>query len=187
MMKPLLKGMLIGAVLVVIAVFSFPSKLYLKNPRWRPDSGITARLSLLADSAINTSDVPVAALLTYDNAVIGIGYNTVRRDRQAGGHAEINAISNAICNGDLDSFMKLDRSKLVLITTWEPCAMCRGAIIEYKIEQVNVLKMKSMFYWYRQWKEREKYEWNKRAAITDTLQEHLFRKHPLFKDQKKDM
>ena len=155
-------------------------KWYLKNPGYKLESKMTERLTQLGDSALHTFDVPVAAVLLYNNNIIGEGYNTVNRDRQAGGHAEINAISDAMRKTGVDSFMKLDRRQLMLITTLEPCYMCRGAVVEYNIEHVVIVKPKSLYHWFKQWRKIEKYEWNKQAATTDSLQDVLFRKHPQF-------
>ena len=163
-----------------IVLLAVRTKWYLKNPRWKPDGTTATLLSKLGDSALLTADMPVAAVLLYNNAILGTGYNTVRKDLAAAGHAEINAISNSIRATGLDSFMKLDRSRLVLITTWEPCPMCRGAIIEYHINHVKVIKAKPMSYWYNQWTRGLGYEWNKEVAESDTLEEQLFRKHPLY-------
>ena len=150
----------------------------------QPDAHIITTLARLGDSALNTGDIPVAAILLYNNDVLGAGYNTVKRNRLAGGHAEINALTDAMSKTGVDSFMRLDREHLTLITTWEPCPMCKGSIIEYNIRHVIVLKTKTMSYWLKQWEKSLKYEWNKQAAITDTLQLRLFEKHPLYDQQK---
>jgi tRNA(Arg) A34 adenosine deaminase TadA len=163
-------------------LFSF-SKWYLKNPRWQADARITQKLQSLGDSALTTADVPVAAVLLFDQQIIGEGYNTVRSGMMAGGHAEINAISAAMKRTGVDSFMKLDRSRLMLVTTWEPCLMCRGAIVEYNIRHVVVMKTKPMDYWIKQWEKIARYEWHKQRSASDTLQDQLFRKHPLYHEQ----
>lgn len=108
------------------------------------------QLNALGDSAIRSLDVPVAALVVYDNEVIGMGHNTVNRNGNIGGHAEINALSDAVIKlGGLDKFNALDRDKLALITTFEPCKMCEGAIIENFITHVIVVKMKPMKHWFQ--------------------------------------
>ena len=176
---------LTGILFILIATaFILQHEWYLKNPRWKADENVTKQLGILGDSALLSLDVPVAAVLMYKEQIIGRGYNTVRRDNAAGGHAEINAISDAIKPIGLDSFMRMDRDKLVLITTWEPCYMCQGAIVEYNIRHVTALKTKSVRYWFNEWKKQEQYEWNKRAATSDTLQEALFKKHPAYNLQK---
>lgn len=168
----------------LLIVLCLHPKWYLKNGQWKPDSAVSAKLSQLGDSALNTLDVPVAAVLVYNNVIIGEGWNTVRRNSMAGGHAEINAISDAMRKTGVDSFMKLDREHLTLITTLEPCSMCEGAIVEYNIRHVIIMKSKSMYHWFKQWKKLARYEWNKQVATTDSLQDALFKKHPDYNEQK---
>ena len=179
---------LIGAIFLIAALtalfFGLHSFFYLKNSKWEPDLVTTRLLADLGDSALVALDVPVAAVLLYDGNVISTGYNTVRKDMLAGGHAEINAITNAIRKLQLDPFMKLDHDKLTLITTWEPCYMCQGAFAEYNISHVVILKRKSLPHWFKSWKKLQQYEWDKRAATTDTLQDFLFKKHPLYEQEK---
>ena len=99
-------------------------------------------LATLGDSALQHMDVPVASILLYNDTVIGAGYNTVVALGEAGGHAEINAISSALRSMGRERFDSLDRNNLMLVTTFEPCLMCRGAIVEYRIRNVVFLKQK---------------------------------------------
>ncbi|HXD93649.1 MAG TPA: deaminase, partial [Bacteroidia bacterium] len=66
------------------------------------------------------------------------------RDTNIGGHAEINAISNTIKNIGTQNFNQLNRDSLILITTFEPCLMCRGAIIENRIKHIEFIKEKTL-------------------------------------------
>lgn len=97
---------------------------------------------VLGDSAIRSGDRPIAAVLLFGDEIIGSGFNTVCRNGNAGGHAEINAISSALRRLGAERFMGLDRDSLALITTYEPCPMCRGAIVYYVIRNVAILKAK---------------------------------------------
>jgi tRNA(Arg) A34 adenosine deaminase TadA len=144
-------------------------------------------LTALGDSAIQTLDVPVAALVLYDNKVIGTGYNTVSRTHNIGGHAEINAISDAINKLGVQQFNSLDRKQVYLITTFEPCKMCEGAIVENYIKNVIVIKGKPLSHWYKNWKIRLQYQWNKQRADNDTLQDYLFSRHPGYNKARSDL
>ena len=179
-----MKKIIILVFILIGVLFCLQSKWYLKNPDYQPDPKISAKLTALGDSALKTADVPVAALLLYNDHIIGEGYNTVNKSNLAGGHAEINAISSAMNIMGADSFAKLDRNKLTLITTWEPCPMCAGAIVEYNIRHVVMMKSKPLTQWFDQWKKQLHYNWIRQGSTTDTLQEHLFRKHPLYNEQK---
>ncbi len=135
------------------------------------------------EKAIETLDVPVAAIIKYKGQIIGEGYNTVNRDHNAGGHAEINAISSVLEHMGYAKFSKLDRDSLQLISTYEPCLMCQGAIQHYNIKHVLFLKEKTvkkhLSYYYKDLK----YSWFKRKVRQDTLQEYLFKKHPNYKSE----
>lgn len=134
-----------GAALVVLAILS----AYLEP--WMPLSGRTERpgiqevLRASGDSALATGDLPATAAVVYDHRVIGLGYNTVHRENAAGGHAEINAISDALRNVGYDQFWKLRRDSLAIVTMLEPCPMCRGAIVQYNIRVVRIMKAKNPF------------------------------------------
>jgi tRNA(Arg) A34 adenosine deaminase TadA len=114
---------------VLVLAWALVHKAYVLEPEHRLADHEVAELSALGATAIGSLVVPVAALLVYQGRIIGRGYNTVRREGNAGGHAEINAISDAMRSLGPEGFDALDRDHLVLLTTFEPCAMCRGAII----------------------------------------------------------
>jgi tRNA(Arg) A34 adenosine deaminase TadA len=138
------------------------------------------RLETLGDSALVSRDVPVAALVLYGERVLGSGYNTVKRDGNAGGHAEINAISAAVCAMGLSRFRQLDRDSLLLVTTFEPCAMCRGAIVEYNIKHVEILKRKSVLELAREDLRVLRYYLGRTVVGPASLQDTLFHRHPDF-------
>jgi cytidine deaminase len=145
----------------------------------------TTLLISLSDSALMHGDVPVAAVLLYNDSVIGTGYNTVLANGNAGGHAEINAISSAITLLGKETFDTLDKKSLTLISTFEPCPMCRGAIIEYNIRSVVYLKPKSLWYWFFKDGAMLRYEIAKRGGEPKWLQDSLFVKHPKYAGQNK--
>ncbi len=119
--------MLVPGLLVL--AWALMHKAYLLEPEHRLAPHEVAALAELGAAAAADLDVPVAALLVHDGTIIGRGRNTVLRDGNAGGHAEINAISDALRTLGPAGLDALDRDKLVLLTTFEPCAMCRGAIL----------------------------------------------------------
>ncbi|HUI65638.1 MAG TPA: nucleoside deaminase [Bacteroidota bacterium] len=103
-------------------------------------------LFALGERAIRTGDVPVGAILLYGDSVIGSGFNTVSGAGEAGGHAEINAVSEALVHLGNARFATLNRDSLLLISTFEPCLMCKGCLLEYRIKRVKYLKAKPFFY-----------------------------------------
>lgn len=168
--------MLVPGLLVL--AWTLVHKAYLLEPEHALAPHEVAALTELGAAAAADLDVPVAALLVHDGVVIGRGRNTVRRDGNAGGHAEINAISDALVTLGPAGLDALDRDKLVLLTTFEPCAMCRGAILEYRIEQVGLVEPKSLRHHAGQAWKAIRYELTKMKLGPDGLQDSLFRLHP---------
>lgn len=134
-----------------------------------------------AGSSLKSLDVPVGSLIVYNDTILSSGYNTVLRDSNASGHAEINAINNAIRKIGFASFSQLDREKLILVTTFEPCLMCKGAIIEYNIHHVYFMKGKGLFHWLKNDVKNLIYEWQKRKTDGEAMQDSLFLLHPKFR------
>ncbi len=135
-------------------------------------------LTELGQQALLTKDIPVAALLVYRGKVIGRGFNTVKRNADAGGHAEINAIGQALDAMGAEGFAALDRNELELITTFEPCPMCQGAMAMWNVQNVRFLRAKTIS---RQWQlelHRLRHLRTRTQASPVDLQEQLFLKHP---------
>ncbi|MEZ5195391.1 MAG: nucleoside deaminase [Bacteroidales bacterium] len=138
----------------------------------------------LAARSLGSLDVPVGAIVTYEGSIIGRGYNTVQSDSNVAGHAEINAINNAVRKLGLRTFANLDRDKLILYSTFEPCEMCKGAILHYNIERVRFMKDKSPMYWNKVQLKSFDYELHKRRISGEKSQDSLFNLHPEFPGRK---
>lgn len=135
-------------------------------------------LTELGEQALLSKDIPVAALLVYKGEVIGRGFNTVKRSGDAGGHAEINAMGQALAKMGAEGFAALDRNELELITTFEPCPMCQGALAMWNVQKVRFLRAKTIS---RQWQlelHRLRHLWTRTQASPVDLQEQLFLRHP---------
>lgn len=128
--------------------------------------------------SLETKDVPVGALLIYKGKIVGTGYNTVVRNTGAGEHAEINAISNAIDSLGFRQFQFLYRDSLWLISTYEPCMMCAGAMVIYNIQNVSFLKEKTLEHNLRQDARLLRYFWKRTQMQPASLQDSLFYLHP---------
>ena len=182
-MNSFLKGyyLKIGFVLFVLCAAYPSSYIFYKLKKTKEVSpALKNQLIELGAKSLLNLDVPVGAIITYNDSIIGTGYNTVLKDSVAFGHAEINAMTMALKKLGFKKFNELDRNKLQLYTTLEPCEMCRGALIEYRIKKVHFMKPKSMHYW---WKERNwelVYEYNKSQLSGENLQDSLLFKHPLY-------
>ena len=103
-------------------------------------------LMALQDKAAQLGEYPVSALVVYKDSIIGAGYNTFRNFNEPLGHAEINAIEDVFNSMHYLDFRALSRDSLVLITSYEPCPMCKGVINHLDIRKVYYLRAKSMRY-----------------------------------------
>lgn len=139
---------------------------------------------LLASKALKSFDMPVGSLLIYSGSIIGKGYNTVISDTNVAGHAEINAINNAVKRIGLKQFNELDRDKLILVSTIEPCEMCKGALIHYNIKHVYFMKDKSPLHWNKKQIKSLRYEWYKRKIDGERHQDSLLLLHHDFPGNK---
>lgn len=169
----LLLVLIVGAWLMVRRAYLLRSDSVLSN----------AQLGLLRQeglSAIPSGDVPIGAILLYGDSVIGRGHNTQLATGDAAGHAEVNAVSEALRTMGREDFNALDRDSLLLVSTFEPCAMCRGMMEEHRIERMAFLKPKSL--WSRVKSEARllQMELTRRTTGHEQLQDSLFRAHPAY-------
>ena len=146
-------------------------------------ANIIARLVELATISLEMLDVPVAAVLLYNGEIIGEGFNSVARNNSAGEHAEINAITGAIRGLGMEKFSRLDRSSLVLVSTFEPCLKCVGACVQYNVRTVFYLQEKEQrdLLWERYMVTR--YFFRRRQVKNNGEQISLFKLHPEYSSQ----
>lgn len=85
----------------------------------------------LAKEAALEGEVPVGAVVTIGNKIIGKGRNRREKGRNALCHAEIEAINEACKRLGGWRLWECD-----LYVTLEPCPMCAGAIINSRIKKV---------------------------------------------------
>ena len=92
---------------------------------------IEKELNKLIDKAIKKDEVPVAALIVYNNKIIAKAYNRVNKKNNILNHAEILVINKAQ--------KKLKNWRLIncdLYVTLEPCSMCREIIKKSRLNKV---------------------------------------------------
>lgn len=82
-----------------------------------------------AEKAYEKKEIPIGAVIVFDNMIIGKGHNQVETLKDPTAHAEIIAITSAA--EYLTSKVLLGCTMYV---TLEPCSMCAGAIVLAKIE-----------------------------------------------------
>jgi len=84
-----------------------------------------------AEKAFYEDEVPVGAVIVFENKIISRGYNQVEKLKDSTAHAEIIAITqaeNALGNKFLNN--------CTIYVTIEPCFMCLGAIVLARIKRV---------------------------------------------------
>jgi len=85
----------------------------------------------LAFKAFRSGDVPVGAVVVKEGEIIGRGFNKKELTSDASAHAEMLALQEAakyLGDWRLNS--------CVLYSTTEPCIMCAGAILHFRISEV---------------------------------------------------
>lgn len=84
-----------------------------------------------AKRAEKLGEVPIGAVIVFQEKIIATGHNIREASQLATSHAELIAITAA--NEKLNSWRLED---CTLYVTLEPCAMCAGAIIQSRIKRV---------------------------------------------------
>jgi tRNA(Arg) A34 adenosine deaminase TadA len=163
---------------LIVGVFTLRTQIYQVSSKKQLIPQYRRELDAIGQAALKSEDVPISAILIHNFQIIGRGHNTVVRDSEAGGHAIINAVSDAIKNVGLEAFNKLKRDSMKIVTTYEPCEMCKGAMIEYKIKSIEFLKPKSLSYWLENQYNDFNYEFSKKKLEGSSLQDSLFKLHP---------
>ncbi len=84
-----------------------------------------------AEKAFAEDEVPVGAVVVFQNKIIGKGYNQVEKLKDATAHAEMIALTSA--SNYLGSW-RLNECDIYV--TLEPCIMCTGALLASRIREL---------------------------------------------------
>ncbi len=84
-----------------------------------------------AQKALTLNEVPIGAVIVYNDEIIARGYNLRESSQTTLSHAELVAIQEA--NEKIGSWRLED---CTLYVTLEPCPMCAGAIVQSRIKRV---------------------------------------------------
>ena len=84
-----------------------------------------------ADVAEANGDVPVGAVVVFEDSVIGVGYNRREVDQDPTAHAEMMALKQAA-----DHLGSWRLEGCTLYVTLEPCPMCSGALVLSRVPTV---------------------------------------------------
>jgi tRNA(adenine34) deaminase len=97
----------------------------------KQDSFWMQRALELARASEAAGEVPVGAVLTLDDQMIGEGHNSPIHNVDPTAHAEIVALRHAA--------VQMNNYRLpntTLYVTLEPCVMCFGAIVQARVQRV---------------------------------------------------
>ena len=89
------------------------------------------RALVLAQSAAQMGEVPVGAVIVYQNEIIAEAHNERETSFSSIGHAEILAIQQA--NRVLKSWRL---TQCTMYVTLEPCTMCSGALVQARLQRL---------------------------------------------------
>lgn len=82
-----------------------------------------------AQKAFEIGEVPVGAVLVLDNEIIAKAHNMVESFQDASAHAEMLCLREA--SKKISNWRLLNS---ILYTTLEPCCMCLGAILLFRVK-----------------------------------------------------
>lgn len=86
---------------------------------------------LQAEKAKQNDEVPIGAILVKDGKIVSRAYNKKNKTRNSLNHAEIIALQKY--QKKINDWHFYD---VTLYTTLEPCPMCAGAIINFRVGKV---------------------------------------------------
>lgn len=98
------------------------------NPRYYDYMELAIRE---AEEAYKKNEVPVGAIVVFNDKVIGRGYNQIESLHDATAHAEMVALSAAY-----NHFDDWRLEECILVSTLEPCPMCSGAAVLSRIKTI---------------------------------------------------
>lgn len=84
-----------------------------------------------ANQAFELGEVPVGAVVVFEDRIIGRGHNLTNSLHDATAHAEMIALSAAF-----NHFGDWRLENCYLFSTLEPCAMCSGAMVLSRIDTI---------------------------------------------------
>ncbi|NND70314.1 MAG: nucleoside deaminase [Rhodothermales bacterium] len=84
-----------------------------------------------AERALDQGEVPVGAVIVFQDTIVGRGHNMVETLNDATAHAEILAITAAS-----DTLKSKVLADCTLYVTLEPCPMCAGAIVLARLKRL---------------------------------------------------
>ncbi len=95
---------------------------------------VVKQLIILAEKAYKKGEIPVSAIIIYNNSIISKKYNLKEKQNDVTAHAEILAIREAA-----RKLKSWNLSNCDLYVSLKPCAMCEEVIKQSRIRNVYYL------------------------------------------------
>jgi tRNA(Arg) A34 adenosine deaminase TadA len=165
---------LILVVFVIVVIYLLRSEVYRIFPSTNLIELSKRELRISGIQAIKKGNEPISAIVLYNYTVVGRGYNTLQSDTNIVGHAVINAVNDMLRNMGWNQFNNLDKSSLIVMTTTEPCQLCKAFLQEYGIQNVEFMKKRSLDYWLQTYWNDIAFEFKKRQINPTDLQDSLY-------------
>jgi tRNA(Arg) A34 adenosine deaminase TadA len=165
---------LLLAIILILAIYLLRSEFFRIASSVDLITLSKRELRISGIEAMKKGDEPISAIVLYNYTVIGRGYNTIEADTNAVGHAVINAINDAVKSMGWVQFRSLDRTGLIIMTTTEPCQLCKAVIKEYEIPKVEFMNKLPLDYWLKSYWEDIAFEIRKRQLNPIDLQDSLY-------------
>lgn len=173
-MKKQFNLLLITALFLIIAIYTFRAEIFRIFPSSEMPYLSKRELKNEAVKAIKKGDEPISAIVLYNYSIIGRGYNTIISDTNAAGHAIINAVNEAIKTMGWEQFNNSDKSSFIIMSTVEPCGLCKAFIKEYGFKKVEFIEKKPVDYWLNNDLGELSYEFGKRKINSNDLIDSLY-------------
>jgi tRNA(adenine34) deaminase len=102
-----------------------------KMPQDKKDTYFMQEAIKEAKKAYSEDEVPVGAVLVFDNRIIARGHNQIEMLKDATAHAEMICLTSGSAH-----FGNWRLSDTTLYCTLEPCCMCAGAMFASRIKRL---------------------------------------------------
>lgn len=164
---------IIAAIFLIAIIYLFRTEFYHIFPSTELVDLSKRELRNTALQAIKAGDDPVSAVVLYNYSLIGRGRNTILSDTNCVGHAVVNALNDAVKKMGWEQFNSLDKSSIIVMSTTEPCQLCKALLHEYGIYRVEFMNTQPLVYWLNSYWEDFTYELRKRQLEPSDLQDSL--------------
>ena len=165
---------LLLAIIFMLVIFLLRSEFFRITPRVDLITLSKRELRISGIEAMKKGDEPISAIVLYNYTVIGRGYNTIQSDTNAVGHAVINAINDVVKNIGWDQFNRMDKNSLLIMTTTEPCQLCKAVLLEYDIPKAEFMNRLPLDYWLKSYWDDFAFDFKKRQISPRDLQDSLY-------------